>query len=114
MNNFSGENLSLNYIWQWYKIAEHSILRYRDYILSLVNSNSSLPELFIGFTIDDVRKYFNDHLSELDKLVCFNLISSAEAMIRIEYLNRATKKDKDDISPMQIYHTYFLIRFLIY
>ncbi len=95
---FSGANPSINDIWEWYEISEKSIIEYKTSVIDSVLGNEALPEYFIGMSIDEINEFFEDHINELNHLVSFSLLSSAEATFKVEYLQRVYNKDKDTIS----------------
>jgi hypothetical protein len=49
-------------------------------------------------TKEEIIDDFIWQTEELERLVCLNLIASAEATIRIDYLTRVYEKKKDTIS----------------
>jgi hypothetical protein len=95
---FSGRHVSISYIWEWYQETEKALRAERKRILDALISHSSIEEVFIGMTREDVYDYFDEHNRELDFLVCFDIISAAEAYLRLDYLSRVYKRLKDPVS----------------
>ena len=95
---FSGENVSLSYIWEWYQVSEKAIHRERKRVLDALSTDNDVGDFFVGMNREDVDGYFQEYKRELEFLVCFDIISAAEGYLRMGYLNRVYKRLKDPIS----------------
>jgi hypothetical protein len=95
---FSGNNLEIESIFEWYKISEKSLRRYRKEILDRATHRKEVPTWFIGMTTGEISEYFEDHLQELKNLVSFDLLSAAEAKLKIDCYQRAYQRDRDQVS----------------
>lgn len=95
---FSGENVSISYIWEWYQMSEKAMRREKKRILDAFLADSDVEDFFIGMSREDVDSYFEEHKRELDLLVCFDIISASEACLRLDYLSRVYEKLKDPVS----------------
>ncbi len=95
---FSGENVSISYIWEWYQTSEKAMHREKKRIIDAFLADSDVEDFFVGMTREDVDSYFEEHKRELDFLVCFDIISASEACLRLDYLSRVYEKLKDPVS----------------
>jgi len=57
-------------------------------------TESPIPARFIGLSQHELEKEHSSRLNELDK----NVSLSLEASLRIDYLNRVYRREKDDLS----------------
>ena len=95
---FSGENVSLSYIWEWYQVSEKAMRGERKRVLDALTTDRDVEDFFVGMTGEDVDGYFQEYKRELEFLVCFDIISAAEGYLRLGYLNRVYKRLKDPVS----------------
>jgi len=58
----------------------------------------SLPAKFIGYSEEEVSIEFRSRIEELERTSSLTLLSSLEAKLRIDYLKRCYKKEKDNLS----------------
>jgi len=61
-------------------------------------SSLKVQDKFFGLSIDDLDGYFLDSEKELDHLISFDIISSTEALLRIDFLKKVYNKDKSDLA----------------
>lgn len=94
----SGKNLDIDYIWTWYEISKKSIMEFKESMINCALNNRDVPDYFAGMTLNEIDEFFDNHLNELDYLVSFNLLSAAEASIKIDFLRRVWNRDKDAVS----------------
>ncbi|RKZ48958.1 MAG: hypothetical protein DRR08_31340 [Candidatus Parabeggiatoa sp. nov. 2] len=96
----SGEQLSLTKIWKWYEETEQAIDIYQQEVTHALVSGKCVSKTFSGMTRKDINPYFFQHKKELEQLVSLNLMASAEASLRLDYLRRVLrgrkKKNKID------------------
>ena len=67
---FSGENVSLSYIWEWYQVSEKAMRGERKRVLDALTTDSDVEDFFVGMTGEDVDGYFQEYKRELEFLVC--------------------------------------------
>jgi hypothetical protein len=96
--SFSGKEVSLSYIWQWYKETEKAINHYKIKVIDSLTSNTRMPDLFLSMTKDEIIEHFTGQQEELEKLVSLNLVVSAKASLRVDYLTRVYNKKKGSVS----------------
>lgn len=48
-------------------------------------------------TTDELNDYFRDSEEELEHLICFDLISATEAVLRLDFYTKVYNKDKSNI-----------------
>jgi hypothetical protein len=95
---FSGENVSISYVWEWYRVSEKAIRGERKRVLDSLLTKDAIEDRFVGMNREDIESYFEAHLRELELLACFDIIAAAEGYLRLEYLNRVYKRLKDAVS----------------
>jgi hypothetical protein len=92
-------------IWRWFEFQAALIAEERDHLRRLVplglSALSSLREhehQFILQSWSEVDAYLNSQRAELELLAMFELLATAEAILRIDFDRRATMKRKDPLS----------------
>ncbi len=90
--SFSGENLSLLEIADYYDDSEKALR------LFFSSKNPEYSLRFNGYTEEEVEEELKLRLQELDKAISFSILSALEALFRIDYLNRCYNKKKDNLS----------------
>ncbi len=104
----SGEQLSLMTIWKWSEETEQALDIYQQEVTRLLVSGKSISKTFSGMTRKDINPYFFQHKKELEQLVSLNLMASAEASLRLDYLRRVLrgqiKKNKIDRKFQELYN----------
>ena len=96
--SFSGQEVSLSYVWQWYQETEKAINHYKILVINSLTSGARMPDTFLSMTKDEILEHFTGQQEELEKLVSFDFVASAEASLRLDYLTRVYNKKKDSIS----------------
>ena len=96
--SFSNDNLTIGEIWDWYGTNKEAELHYNNLISNSVISPQVIPMKFIGMTFTELETYFEDYEHELDLITSFNLLSAAEATLRIDFNERVYNREKDDLS----------------
>jgi len=96
--SLSHQELTLSEVWQWYQILDHAIDHYQIEVTNALLSGREVSDIFLGMVKEEIIEYFVWQTEELDRLVSLNLMASAEATIRIDYLTRVYEKKKDTIS----------------
>ncbi|MDM8561249.1 hypothetical protein [Candidatus Parabeggiatoa sp. HSG14] len=96
--SFSGQEISLSYIWQWYQETEKAINHYKIMVINSLTSSVNMPDTFLSMTKDEILEHFAEQQEELEKLVSLDFVASVEASLRIDYLTRVYNKKKDKIS----------------
>ena len=91
---FSDKKQELNDIFLYYDSSRSSLNYYRKGI----EEDKIIDNNYIGYTRKELIESFHSHFDELEKDVCLSILNSIEANFRIDYLIRARKKYKDEIS----------------
>jgi hypothetical protein len=84
----------LNQIILYYETLKSSLHYYRNGI----EQKQFIDNNYFDYTNKELIESFQDHLNELEKNVCFNIVNSVEASFRVDYINRVKKKLKDNTS----------------
>ena len=96
--SLSGKELSIEFIWGWYADQKEALFDFRSKIFNaIIQSSTSVNSKFIGLTTDELNDYFNDSEEELEHLVCFDLISATEAVLRSDFYTKVYNRDKSNI-----------------
>lgn len=94
--SFSNQEKSIDEIWNWYEYQKMALLLLKNTAIDSVFHNiGSLPK-FAFFTSTEINEYFDESEKELEYLVCFNILSSMEALLKIDYLKKAYSKSKSN------------------
>ena len=94
---FSEEEKSIEAIWSWYEDQQEAIRDFKNKLRNALLSSLKVQDKFLGLSMDNVEEYFLDSEKELDYLVSFDIISSTEALLRIDFLRKVYNKDKSDL-----------------
>jgi hypothetical protein len=96
--SLSGQEQPIEFIWSWYDDQKEALLDFRTKIFATVTTSSiGVSSKFIGLTTDELNAYFESSEEELEHLVCFDLISATEAVLRSDFFTKVYNKDKSDI-----------------
>ncbi len=91
---FSNQYQDLHEILLYYYVTSKSLHHYRD----AIETNKVKDNNYIGFTKKELEDSFNFHLVELEKSTSFSMLSSMEALFRIDYIMRVKNRSKDTLS----------------
>lgn len=99
--SLSGLEKSIKYIWKWYELHNKLSLRKKTEIKKVLQQQQSFTQVdnqyayFYGMSENEFEEFFR----EVDYLVMMDLLASAEAAMKVDYVNRANKrKPKDNIT----------------
>lgn len=97
----------LNSVWIWFEFQIALIAEERQHVLrtlSPASTGSGAEALrphesrFIGLTRREVEEFFEVQRGQLELLTMFELLATAEAILRIEFNSRVTARKKDGLS----------------
>ncbi len=95
MVKFSGVNKSPQEIWTYYHVFQSALQKLRD----AVQSGALTPDDAVyGMTDEEYQIMFDEMEDEIDHWVVLNLIASAEANIKVDYLTRVKNRKRDSLS----------------
>ena len=93
--SFSGEEKTIDWIWTWFQFHESRLLAEKQAVADAVRSGVPAADpVFFGMDAAEVDDFFG----ELGRLAMLNLLSSAEAALRIDFLVRVYEREKDELS----------------
>ena len=96
--SLSADVVSINAVWGWYQDQKNALRVFKYQIIeSLTKPTSTLNQKFQTYSIDDLEIYFKESERELEYLVCFDLISATEGLLRKDFHSKTNQKDKSDI-----------------
>lgn len=87
----SSSQFDLESIWLCYSVSQESLLAYRASILANFKAGKPLPVHFIGMHKRHLEEYFTQCEKALDYATGFQLLSSIEASLRLDFLGRVNK-----------------------
>jgi hypothetical protein len=90
--NFSNQEKHIDEIWSWYDDQKNAIRLYKNRILDSIHNQTAVSDKFLNITLDELNDYFEESERELEYLVCFNIFSATEAVLRINYLKKYIRK----------------------
>jgi len=98
-------NPNLDLVWRWFEIQNSLIanerLRFRKFVQGSLGADMLNPDLlarFEGLTTVDTEAIFEDQVNELKLLTMLALLTTVEAILRIDYQHRAKARLKDPLS----------------
>jgi hypothetical protein len=84
---------------EWYEFQVEVLGREKERVIAeLLTSVVPADSRFFGMSRAEIDDFFDVHRSELDFVVILDLMSAAEAAIRLDYLDRVGKRRKDPVS----------------
>jgi len=93
--SLSGSEKTVGAIWDWYEVQSRLALAKKSQLLQEIRSSHRVSDpTFFGMTTEEIDDFF----CELDLLTMLDLLASAEAAIRVDFLNRVYRRLKDDVS----------------
>jgi hypothetical protein len=96
--SLSGQEQSIEFIWSWYEDQKDSLFDFRNKTVGLIsNFSNELNSKFLAYTSDELNDYFEESNEELERLVCFDLISATEGLLRSDFYSKVYNKDKSEI-----------------
>jgi hypothetical protein len=67
-------------------------------VIRALQDGSPVPDAFFGLSEEGAEQYHEARCREVDRLTTFNLIASAEATVRVDYVRRVGGRLKDPLS----------------
>lgn len=91
--------IAVDDVWEYYETMRSAIVRSAENARRSLADGADLkdPKLF-GMDIEELDEYFESLLDEADAQACLFLIASAEATIRVDFLERVYERRKDRMS----------------
>lgn len=101
LNNLDAINI--DEITDWYETQYQAISFLYVYVKNNIYDNlgdkTFIDQKFFSMNEDEILEYFDFLRNELNTMVSFNIIASIEAMVRMDFMNRAiSRKMKDSLS----------------
>jgi len=95
----SYQERTIQAVWDWYEFQSR-ILADEHARVFLAFRGGAIPQdsRFFALTHDEIDGFFDEHRRELDYLVMLDLLTSAEAAIRIDFSARVEERRKDPVS----------------
>jgi hypothetical protein len=95
----SGQEQTVEEIWDWYEEVSEAIAERREKIQTILGNNpSNVPEKFFYMSEKDIEYHFDVLQSDVDTYVCMALVASFEASLYVDTAKRIGKKCKQGIS----------------
>jgi hypothetical protein len=101
----TAEPQTLDEIRDWHRGVVEALVGQRASVKRAMREGSAVAPRFAGMTEDDIDAHHDAGRRELDRLTMLNLVASAEAAIRIDYLRRVGGKLKGPLAhEYQVWH----------
>ncbi len=84
----SGSQLHFESIWSCYSVSQNSLIAYRASIWANFKAGKTLPVYFMGMRERHLEEYFVRCEKELDYVTGLQLLSTIEAILRLDFLGR--------------------------
>jgi hypothetical protein len=94
----TAEPQPLDEILRWHEGIVDALRDQRSTVLNAILAGVAVLPRFVGMTEGDVDDHYDAQRRELDRLTMLNLVASAEATVRVDYLRRVERKLKDPLS----------------
>ena len=95
----------LDFIWRWFEFQKELSSEKRASVLrsSFVGTNSvqrsqAQQSRFVGLTPEEVRKFFDEQTDQLESITMLELLSTTEAILRMDFKARVATRTKDELS----------------
>jgi hypothetical protein len=100
-NSKKSDERSIDFIWSWYEDQREALLDFRNkirlFLAEFLQDKENINhKKFIGMTPQEFESYFKESNKELDYLVCFDLLSATEAVLRMDYNEKVSLKLKTE------------------
>jgi hypothetical protein len=93
------DQVALEDAWEHYQTSRDSIVQAAEHTKRSVFAGTTIPSSrFFAMSIDEVDEFFAASLDETDKQACLFLVASAEAALRVDFLQRVYNRKKDAVS----------------
>jgi hypothetical protein len=89
---------SLLFIWAWFQETVAGLKLRESQLVSGVFTPSEIEKHLLGLTHDELKDLFHLYLRELNEVASLTMIASAEAVLRLDFEQRVSKRRKDKIS----------------
>ena len=98
-SHLSGEELSLDQVWDWYEFQGELIGDERVRTLDALRTGAALDRpRYFGMTCEELIEFFDGQRDELKSTTMLSLLAASEAALRVDYLVRVMNRKKDEIS----------------
>jgi len=96
------EDPNIDSVWRWFEFQAGVLREERERILRIDTLGSGIDAVSLrsyelpltGLTRGEVEKFFNEQAGQLELLVMFELLSTAEAILRNEFKTRVQARKK--------------------
>lgn len=97
--SISSSRIGVDDVWEYYETMRAAIVQFAETAKQSLVEGADLqdPRLF-GMDMAELDAHFESLLDEADKQACLFLIASAEAAMRVDFLERVYEKRKDRVS----------------
>jgi hypothetical protein len=92
---------NLDRVWDWYQFQLKLTLEARSHVLQLRGSGvvwiaqRQYDSEFLGRELDWVKRFFDRQIGELDLMTMLEMLSTTEAALRLDFLDRVQRRQKD-------------------
>jgi hypothetical protein len=93
------DQLALEDAWEHYETGRDCIVQAAEHTKRSISAGATTPNpQFFAMSIAEVDEFFAARLDETDRQACLFLVASAEAALRVDFLQRVYDRKKDNAS----------------
>ena len=93
------DQVAVEEAWEHYEATRDSLVQAAEHTKQLILLGKTSPNArFFAMSVDEVDDFFEERLKEADKQTCLFLVASAEAALRVDFLQRVYDRKKDPVS----------------
>jgi len=89
---------ALSFLWDWFRETAIGLRLRESQLVSANFAPSDLERHLVGLTHEELKNLFKRYLRELDEVASLTMIASTEAMLRLDFEQRVSKRRKDKVS----------------
>jgi len=98
MSSLSKEEKSIEFVFGWYQDQSDALRNYKNEVVQSILIPPVLTPKFFGYTLSEIEEHFEENVNELERLVCFDLISATEGALRVDFYSRIAARKKTDLT----------------
>jgi hypothetical protein len=99
LNILSGEQQSLQTVWQWYEFQRALVGEEKSRVLDVPAGSVSLAlSRYVGKTREELEEEFGYQTTELAQVTMLGMLASTEAALRLDLAERVSNKRNDKVS----------------
>jgi hypothetical protein len=99
LNTVIGDEPSVDDVWLWYEFQRAIVGEEKSRVLTTLVAGTGLTESrYVGKTREELERDFSFQVEELKSAVGLLMLASAEAAMRVDFIERVGQRKKDAVS----------------